>query len=122
MLIVILFLPIKSYIEESQRIIILMSYFLFVIISVVILEKCTILGYSLLFFSLLMGGMLLLLMSNNLKDRTDLPVIITLNDGTSVMALRCAITKEGLTVIKGYDKRPFIISTSAIKKIVEQKK
>lgn len=89
----------------------------------VVFSECTMLARSLLFFIFFMIFSWIYVAAKELKNiDPDVSIIVTLNDSSTINALRCTISKEGFAVIKDENNAQFILQTSFIKKIEQNKK
>jgi hypothetical protein len=92
-------------------------YMLISCLSIIVFQKCTMLARALLFFSCFMLAISFFGAKNNVNKNGDMPVIITLQEGDPIKALRCTISKEGFAVIKDSEQNQRIIHVSKIKEI-----
>lgn len=103
---------------EKINIYIVFSYILIFCFLLITIGKCTVFGRALMFFSCFMMASWFFFAGNNAKkNNVDLPVIITLQEGDPIKALRCTISKEGFAVIKDSEQNQRIIHVSKIKEI-----
>lgn len=111
-----------SVFYEDINIYIILSYVFISCLLLIISINCTVLGRALMFFScFMMVSWFLVAGSNAKKNEVDLPVVITLQEGDPIKALRCTISKEGFAVIKDSEQNQRIIHVSKIKEIAVDK-
>ncbi|KAF5079234.1 hypothetical protein DSECCO2_131500 [anaerobic digester metagenome] len=107
---------------EKINVYIVFFYILIFCFLLIMIGKCTVFGRALMFFSCFMMASWFFFAGNNAKkNNVDLPVIITLQEGDLIKALRCTISKEGFAVIKDSEQNQRIIHVSKIKEIAVDK-
>lgn len=106
---------------EEYKVYMSLVYVVISCLVLILFIKCTILGRILLIFTCLMVGYWCYFAVNGYKNNDYSPVTITLQDGTTIKALRCTISREGLAVIKDSEKKQRIIPVSKIMEIAEDK-
>lgn len=96
-------------------------YVLISCLSIIVFQKYTMFARALLFFSCFILAISFFGAKNNINKNSDMPVVITLQEGDPIKALRCTISKEGFAVIKDSEQNQRIIHVSKIKEIAVDK-
>lgn len=105
-------------ISDNTIFIIQTGYIFIISIIPIIFVKCTVPCRALLFFTLLMLLSWICISFYGRSIDKNTPVMITMNDGSTVNASRCTISNEGLAVLSNVDGKHRIIPVSRIKEIV----
>lgn len=112
----------NKYISDNTRFIISTGYIFVASLISIFFIKCTIPCRALLFFTFFMISSWVYISFSTRSTNKDIPVIITLQDNSTIDAMHCMISKEGLAVLKDSKGTERIIPLSLIKEIIGKPK